>query len=254
MMLAILPLLFSLKDDLKRLVQLRKNYLTYLIIIWASPSFLFYLCVHFGNRGYLMTVFSAFILIHLLLLNYFYARRKILVNILLGIIILAQIFLFLLPIKNFYYSRKQIEKFDINIAAYIKGIEQYDPDKVAIVTENNFYYQGNDRLILKPNNYFRQMEYYLPDYSVYEIFWDDNLFFEARNHKMSKLISDNEVPVKDSTEKIIVVADTIDDELIEMNNIDYQLLKNNKKLFYIDFNDSNQVNYYNYTFSKSDVL
>jgi len=246
--LSIIMLIKINRYKFSQILSKRKNFYTYFFITWLIPSLAVYVLIHFGNRGYLMTIASALIGLLVIWLSFIFQQKK---NLFIFIIIISLIGLILFFTPSFYYSWPTLKNIDQNLSIYFEAVKKLDPKDAIIVTENNFYYHDPEKgWHLKPNNYFRHAEYYLPQYQVYEIFWDDNLYFKAYDRFSSPLVASNIIPVDKTVKHVIIITDIINQQFLHQYNIKTQPLSSNKWLYIIDFASQPQINYYHYTFKK----
>ena len=158
---------------------------------------------------------------------------------------------------NLWYNRygyQTIKNFDVRIKNYVDKIEEFNPLLTILVTEKGFKFRPVNSEIWIPSSveYFRHLEYYLSEYDLYEIFWDEKIssYFYIKNRSALKINYSNEIFIPREIEKIIIVTDNIDQEFINKNLIQKMALKNNQNLFFIDVKNKNDAKYYQYKFIK----
>jgi len=273
-MLPVFLLFFLKKLSLEKIF---KNPVFYMFLFWLIPSYFVYIFFHFGNPGYLMTVALSLIIIFSSILFLFFKNKcQNIFYIILIIILVIQILTFVLvdsnlikrdryfsyvnnKIYNFnlWYNRygyQTIKNFDVRIKNYVDKIEEFNPLLTILVTEKGFKFRPVNSEIWIPSSveYFRHLEYYLSEYDLYEIFWDEKIssYFYIKNRSALKINYSNEIFIPREIEKIIIVTDNIDQEFINKNLIQKMALKNNQNLFFIDVKNKNDAKYYQYKFIK----
>lgn len=233
--------------------------------VWILPSLLFYLFIHFGNPGYLMTIAVPVVFLAslpLLLLTKHTHRNFAFGGI--ALIIIFQLFHFTIDYKIPERIKKispfwkigtaaSLHQHDMLIKHYIKAIQSFDPSKTLLMTESGFYYrQANTNTFTRNSlEFFRHAQYYVPEYSLYELMWDHaQPPFYTKNKKPFSVITHNSIIVDKKIENIIILADSLDKEEFEKNTVHIIPLANGKKLFVLDFKDKNTLSYAGYTFEK----
>lgn len=265
-------LLFS-KFNLRKITS-QKNIII-LFSVWLAPSFFVYIFVHFGNAGYLMTVALGMILIFLIPLYLIYKRYGLRRIFLLSVVLIfVSVSCFLLfgskilsnrrPIAlehkikkfNLWYSRytyAAISGFDERMKTIIDEIKKYDPQKTVLVCGKGFVYRpdGLRQYLPASFDYFRHLEFYLPEYDLYELFKADRLqYFHIFKKSPLKINYSNQIRISQAIEKIVIISDNMDSDLISQSSIQTIILANSQRLFLLDIKDKNKVDYWQYEFIK----
>ncbi|HPL95281.1 MAG TPA: hypothetical protein PLF15_00665 [bacterium] len=166
---------------------------------------------------------------------------------------------FIIPNKylNFLsheYNYHFILNFDKKIELLVKKIREYDAQKTILVVENGFKYRPvnlSGEWRASTYKYFRHIEYYLPDYKLYEIFWNEPLrYFYLSNYSPLKINYSNKIKINADVDKMIIISDNIDQDFIKESLIQELSLDDNIKLFIIDFANKKEIRYYKYEFIK----
>ncbi|MFA6098398.1 MAG: glycosyltransferase family 39 protein [Patescibacteria group bacterium] len=258
---------FSIKNHLIRNPQF------YLFVLWLGASYFVYIFMHFGNRGYLMTVVAAFVI---MLLNpiVWFAKNKWVISLII-IILLAEIGSFLAidsslvrnnnilnrvrtkiysyNIWKNYFAYQGIRGFDDEIGEYLVAIEKYNPETTAVMTHHGWQYRlpGSETWVRDYTELFRHYSYYLPQYSVYETLWGNSkMFFYEKDHIMS-LVSSQTISLPAKINKIVIIAEEIDRDIIKKDNIKFDVLPSGRKLFYINLSVGSAQPYGNYTINNN---
>lgn len=249
-----------------------------LFTFWLVPSFFVYIFIHFGNTGYLMTIALGLILIFLIPLYLFYTKygfKKTLILSTILIFVSALSFLFLnskifnnkyriafehkIKKNNILYDRYtygEINNFDKKIKTIINEVKKYDFKKTILVCGQGFKYRpsNNEQYFPASFDYFRHLEFYLPEYNLYELFYDENrlMYFHIKNKSPLKINYSNEISIRKNIEKILIITDNIDGDLIIQNSIQEINLGNNQKIFFINAENKTEIPYWQYKFVKAD--
>jgi len=196
---------------------------------------------------------------------YILEKKFSLQKIICGLLIAVNIFIFLFVNLNFIkqnnylnflaneYNYSSIINFDQKIKLLIKKIKEYDPQKTILVVENGFQYQSLNSKNPLPSTYkyFRHVEYYLPEYDLYELFYSDpRRYFYVKNYSRLKINYSDQIKIRPTVEKIIIISDNIDENFIKQSLIQKIKLNDQVTLFMINFNNQKEVKYYKYKFIK----
>lgn len=252
----------------KKIINIKKNFtgqIFYLFLIWLSPSYFVYIFIHFGNSGYLMTSALGLLIIFCAPLYVFFQNNAFSKKNIYSLLIIINIFSFLFIDSQFVkqnshlnflhseYTYQNILNFDQKIKLFTKKIKEYDPQKTILITENGFQYQpiNSEKWLPSTYKYFRHIEYYLPEYNLYEIFWSDPLrYFHIKDYSSLKINYSNQIKISADIDKIIIISDNIDQRFIEQSLIQKIKLNEDTNLFLIDFNNKKEIEYYKYKFIK----
>jgi len=131
-----------------------------LILLWILPAAIFYLCVHIGERGYLLTFLPACVLILAIGLVWVadecgeLLHSKMIVP--LSMLAVAVGFFIMLNVQNFlgsnsFLSQKHLQLQDQATKAKIEYLQSQNP---------------NEKIFFDREN-FKQLHYYLPEYQIY---------------------------------------------------------------------------------------
>ncbi len=239
-----------------------------LFLLWLLPSYFFYSLVHFGNPGYLMTVALSLVVLFSAPLFFIFKTGKLKIFFFITMCVcLLEVYsfcfgghFFIKPYMgnkiynlNLWYTKfsyQGITDFDGLMANYRGEISQFNPANTILITEKSFQYrlEGQDEWISNTGEYFRHLEYYLPDYNLYELFGNNKnpQYFHIKNRSALKIIYARKIFIPRQVDKIIIIADNIDKEVIKQSGA-YRF----GNLFIIDLKNKDKVEYYFYEFIKN---
>lgn len=237
-----------------------------LFLFWLAPSFLLFLLIHFGNSGYLMSVALAVIIlcaVPILILLRQHSQK--LSFLLVGLTIFFQILLFFSPHASLAKKMHQnhpwlqehtlwkIKQLDSKTKNYIEEILSYPPEETIVITLKNFYYRPSESntWIKNKTEYFRKLEYYLPDYYVYEVFWEKEKYFVVKNYSELKPYYGNVVYLPAKTENILIIAENLDKNILTKNYIQKEKLSQNTNIFRINMNNKKSIKFHQYELRKT---
>lgn len=231
-----------------------------LFVLWFAPSFFVYSFIHLGQAGYLMTIAPALILLSGFFLLIIPWRGF-------GILcVVLQCGVFLVPLaypdlssqmgkNNYwlgYFNVRKLQNHDKELSGIIDAIRAYIPKDTILVTEKGFRYRSGESWVRNTTEYFREVEYYLPEYHLYEIFWKSEKYFHVQNKSSLNLVSSKTIFVPPSTERIIIITDNIDRGEFLNNTIIRQVLGGGNTLFILPFGENRAVSYGTMTFERHD--
>ncbi len=242
------------------LLSLSKNKIKpplWLFFWWLAPSLFFYIFIHFGNKGYLMTVASALIILVSWPLFYLWQTKKKIFYLVLLIILIGELNLFLINKDNaltkkinYDFDQKNLARLDKKIDSYLNSIKQFLSQETIVVTLKNFHCPSDTNPDQKcRGEYFRQLEYYLSDYDVYELFGDSPAYFHVKNYSPLKLIRTNEIAINQKIKQIIIICDELNPELKQDVTI-VNANESNIPIFIIDISLQPTKNWGQYIFTK----
>ncbi len=239
--------------------------LTLLFSVWILPSLLFYLFIHFGHMGYLMTIAPPLLFVFLLPLLLLLGTPYRMVGIFcISGIILIQIFHFSTEYRIPHILKKitphwalltnsSLKKHDRLVEDYIVSTRAFDPRTTLLFTESGFYYHSPKDAVPIRNTveFFRHAQYYLPEYDLYQLMWDhaQGVFF-SKNQKPFSVLRENPITISPSIQRILIFADGITTDDRSKNIIHEIRLDSGKKLYIFDFNDKKIIFYHGYIFKK----
>ncbi len=241
--LVALLILFLLRPRIKKIL---REPIFYLFLFWLIPSYFIYAFVHFGNKGYLMTVAPALIIIFSTPM-YFLLDKK---GLLYGssfVIIIFEIIIFLFPnpasfeTYDLNFNWQNIRDLDKKIETHVKKINEYSPQNTILLTLKNFNYGFE---------YFRLAEYYLPNFDVYELFSDGKIYFHVKKYSKMELFSDNIVKISPDVKNILIITDNLNPIILFQDNIFTINIGNGENVYRIDADGLDNLNFQNYHFQK----
>ena len=224
---------------------------------WFLPSFLFYSFVHLGKAGYIMTITP---LILILGISSIYKIKSIKHKYLvISIVILFQTisFLFnleglvdnskaLINVSPYNISAVNLKNNDYRIEQIINIVQRYPSKNTIIITEGDSPY-------IKPRANFiksgRQLNYYLPEYSIYHIFNDKSgqtRYYMYQKDDM-RLLYQSYIPIDSEINNILLITDDYNYDVYKFQYADYYI---DEKIFYKDISDEDAFEYLDYNFVK----
>lgn len=230
-----------------------------LFVLWFAPSLFVYCFIHFGNPGYIMTIAIGCITIFLIPVYLLYRQRTVVaygVSAVIAVCFAASFCMLggqgsiarTLSTVNSQYSTftwNAITQFDHNITTAVEEIEQFDPDTTLVVSSADFG---------PSENYFRHLEYYLPQYPVYSLFQENGpAYFVVQQRSPLNLHHAYIIPVH-NVEHIIVVGNDIDPIRRKQQTIHKLNVENDLQLHVIDVKKRKEIQYWNYRFIISNEM
>ncbi|OGY81396.1 MAG: hypothetical protein A3F54_01955 [Candidatus Kerfeldbacteria bacterium RIFCSPHIGHO2_12_FULL_48_17] len=248
-----------------------RNPLVYLFALLLVPSFFVYIFMHFGNPGYISSVAPTLVILFALPLLLYPPRWQILFGALAILAFLTTFLFYDSPfLKSYtlgakiaqrvnradnwfaYHTRAKVKSISDDFGIHIEAARAYDPATTVLLTEKGFNYRLPKSEVWVRNgvDYFRHIEYYLPQYDVYELFWRDRRYFHVKNNSRLQIQKSTFVPLPPSTETLVIITKDIDRDALAASNITVTLLPDGQKLFTIDMRDRNRIMYAGYTLIK----
>jgi len=224
---------------------------------WFLPSFLFYSLIHLGKAGYIMTITPLILILGIAAIYKIKSlKHKYLI---ISIVIIFQTIIFLFNIEGLVKNRKlliNISPYSINavnlknndqrIEQIADTIQQCTPKNTIIITEGDSPY-------IKPRTNFiksgRQLNYYLPEYTIYYIFNDKSgptKYYMYQKNNM-RLLYQSYIPLDSEINDVLLV---VDDYNYEKYDFEYLNRYTDENIFYKNISEQDAFEYLGYNFVK----
>ncbi len=243
-------------------------------LVWFAPSLFVYIFVHFGQPGYLMTLTPGILLAALIPLARFSEKPPRFAPWFLITLTVFEAAVFLLlpqpgpatgPLRRLtrgleifdyrvlYFTRSGLRTAEFEFEEYVKAAREFNPETTLILTETGFRYRLDDTETWADNlnPWFRQMEWYLPEYRTIQIAAGPVKQFssvtrrEPYDHEKS-----DRVALSPKITTVIIFTDGIDRAERAAAGIQRKGLPSKKYFYWIDLTDKKGFTYQGYEFKK----
>ena len=230
-----IPLFFSLylfiKQKMYRKIKQRPFF--WIIILWFIPATTVYCLAHFGQPGYILLILPIFIILSIWGIKYLNDRKWGRIIILLAIFIQASMFIFLnnkVTQPEYYnntslvaravhkvnpwffkFNQSMIRNNDYKLSMLINDIQKHKPKSTLIVAVRNLVYPGDYGLEKRNDDNFRQMMYYLPNYTIYEVDKSRDFYIKGVDYT-TKNIGKKQIKIDPKYKRVIFLAYYIEDQ------------------------------------------
>lgn len=193
-------------QDLGRQMRAGEGRLVAGTLIW---NFALYLGLHFGEVGYLLAILPLYLLLLAPVIKPYAARSGIVV---IALLVAGNVGLFLFAPQFIRHpkvaktSRAAMREHDQRISAHLAAVRAYPPERSLVITLRGDYFTPQKTVSAYPYDDIRILEYYLPNYQLYDIVGVRGEYFRAKDWRYERVVA-TEIPFPATIGRLLILAD-----------------------------------------------